>query len=389
MAVDSSAGLSDIGKFNYVRSLLEKSASEAIFGLTLTANNYKEAISILKRRLGNKQKIIAHHIDILLNVDAVSSQHNLKGLRHLYDMVETQVHGLRSLGVEPSLYSSLLSSALIRKIPPELQLVLSREVGDGSWTLDDLLKRLREEIEARERVGPQLTQPLKKPGRDGSISTAAALLSPNNPPPCCYCQQSHPSGSCESITNVEERKQILKRTGRCFVCLKKYHISRQCRSAIKCRRCGGKHHSSICTRAPHSSKPPQVQNSAAPQQVLNPRAEEFKSATTSMYANTNMGVLLQTARVQVFNPEQPQSPVTVRVILDGGSQRSYITCKARDTLHLPTVRQQRMLIKTFGSRLEEEHQCDVVKAAMKLKYLWMDLPIHVLYSEGNTSGSCS
>ena len=41
--------LSDIDKFNYLRSLLERSARESIAGLTLTAPNYKEAVFILEK----------------------------------------------------------------------------------------------------------------------------------------------------------------------------------------------------------------------------------------------------------------------------------------------------------------------------------------------------
>ena len=48
-AIDQNTGLSAIGKFNYLKSLLEESAAEAISGLTLTAANYKEAIYILKK----------------------------------------------------------------------------------------------------------------------------------------------------------------------------------------------------------------------------------------------------------------------------------------------------------------------------------------------------
>ena len=53
-AIDRNTGLSEIDKFNYLKSLLEKSATETISGLTLTADNYKEAIYILKKRFGNK-----------------------------------------------------------------------------------------------------------------------------------------------------------------------------------------------------------------------------------------------------------------------------------------------------------------------------------------------
>ena len=87
-------------------------------------------------------------MDTLLHLDAVTSQGNVRGLRKLYDVVEAQVRGLKSLGVNLDTYSNLLSSVLICKIPLELQLLLSREVGDGSWELDDLLQRLRDEIAA-------------------------------------------------------------------------------------------------------------------------------------------------------------------------------------------------------------------------------------------------
>lgn len=141
-AIDSSSGLTDIDKFNYLKSLLEKSAAEAVSGLTLTADNYKEAVLILKKRFGNKQQIISKHMDTLLKLEAVSSQHNLKGLRHLYDLVESQVRGLKSLGVESNSYGSLLFSVLLQKIPPELRLIMSRKITEDDWNLDALLKQL-------------------------------------------------------------------------------------------------------------------------------------------------------------------------------------------------------------------------------------------------------
>ena len=46
-------------------------------------------------------------MDTLLNVDAVTSQDNLKGLRHLYDLVESHVRSLKSLGVSSDSYGFL------------------------------------------------------------------------------------------------------------------------------------------------------------------------------------------------------------------------------------------------------------------------------------------
>ena len=56
--------LTDVHKFNYLRSLLERLAYEAIAGLTLSAANYKEAIEILKKRFGNKQLIVSKHMEV-------------------------------------------------------------------------------------------------------------------------------------------------------------------------------------------------------------------------------------------------------------------------------------------------------------------------------------
>ena len=86
-SVHGNSELSDVDKFNYLNSLLEGTAAEAVSGLKLTAINYSEAIAILKKRFGNKQQIIMKHMEILLHIEPVTSQYNIKGLRHLYDLV--------------------------------------------------------------------------------------------------------------------------------------------------------------------------------------------------------------------------------------------------------------------------------------------------------------
>ena len=47
-SIHQNTGLSNIVKFNYLSSLLESTAADAISGLVITSNNYKEAISVLK-----------------------------------------------------------------------------------------------------------------------------------------------------------------------------------------------------------------------------------------------------------------------------------------------------------------------------------------------------
>ena len=93
-SIHSNPSLSIGDEFNYLNSFLELTAAESITGLTLTSANYEEAVAILKRRFGNTQLIMNKHMDTLLNLPAVNSHHNLRGLQQLYDAVEAHVRGL-------------------------------------------------------------------------------------------------------------------------------------------------------------------------------------------------------------------------------------------------------------------------------------------------------
>ena len=128
----------------------------------------------MKRCSGSKQQIVSEHMNALLNINAVSSDSNLKALRQLHDNVKVQVRGLKSLGVASGSHGSLLSPILMSKLPPEIRLIISRVVGDGDWELDKLLETLEKVVRARERAATSDTMPSRKTGK--LPSTAAALL---------------------------------------------------------------------------------------------------------------------------------------------------------------------------------------------------------------------
>jgi hypothetical protein len=254
-AIDVNTSLSDIEKFNYLRSLLQGPALDAISGLTLTDANYREAVDVLKERFGNKQQIIDKHMDALLSVEVVTSDNNLKALRRLYDVVESQVRGLKSLGVASETYGTLLSSILLSKIPKEIRLIISRKVGGGDWKLDMLLEMLQEEVQARERAASNdsQTKNLEKHRKFPHTTSTLWTGSEGSTPICCYCRQSHLSHACKAVKSVEEKKRILREAGRCYLCLRRGHIFRQCSSKGRCPHCHGRHHGSICSQNSTSS----------------------------------------------------------------------------------------------------------------------------------------
>ena len=269
----------------------------------------------------------------------MTSDRHLRDLRTLFDETETHLRSLRSLGITSDSYGSLLSPVLLAKLPPDLRLIVSREVGDSDLKLHKLLEKFEVELTARERATPLYTPPARR-NHDKSHPTGFALFTGNQreskEPHCSYCSSSHASNACPTVTDVNARKSILRRTARCYNCLRRGHISQACRSPARCQKCKGKHHTSICdAKSGDQSSPPSL---ATPTNShLNAGAPLFtptSKTTTTVCANNSQIVLLQTAKAVIKNPSNPSASVEVRLLLDGGSQKSYLSERARKILQL-------------------------------------------------------
>ena len=69
-AMDKS-NLLDVENFNYLKILVINEVAKSLSGLSLTNDNYGEAINILKYWFGSKQIIISSHINSLLKLTMV------------------------------------------------------------------------------------------------------------------------------------------------------------------------------------------------------------------------------------------------------------------------------------------------------------------------------
>ena len=280
----------------------------------------------------------------------VNSVSDVNGTRQLYDKIEIHVRGLQTLGIDSSQYGSLLVPVLLNKIPQELRLIISRKFSSNTWNLDELLRVIKSEVEARERCSvmttTHATQLRKGLPRHHPI-TAQALLSSEAPNiTCTFCKQSHRSVDCKVVTSVKQRKEIVKKQGRCFVCLKRTHLARDCGSKSSCFKCSQRHHPSLCTRSATSAG-----NSTDTEGHHPMQCKEQSSSTVNMYVESKTAILLQTCVALASNPnsEKSQNCQRVRLILDSGSQKTYITQKLRETLGLKPVAREKLCIKTFGS----------------------------------------
>ena len=242
-------------------------------------------------------------METLFNLNAVPGEHGVRGQRRLFDEVETSFRSLKALGVERKSYGTMLTSVLLTKVPSEIRLIVTRKSPGEDIDLETLLKVWEEELIARERSRdpdrinrhPQDRQdkPRSSPATttllSGTTSTTKALNG------CCYYQQQHSSVNCHTVTSPDDRRQILKTSGRCFNCFIKGHIGRKCRSSPQCQTCNGKHHPRICdqTAAVHQKSSSSTNMVVS---TVNPDTSPLLTPAMNVLSPTSRRcVLLQTA----------------------------------------------------------------------------------------------
>ena len=370
-AVHENENLAKADKFKYLKSLLEEPAKSVVAGLPLTSNNYETAVKLLKDRYGDPVIIQRAHINQLAYLPPVFSDKNLKRLRELHDQIETHYRGLEALHVDQITYSTIVVPMLMEKIPDgvKFNMIRGTEKKQINWGIEDLLEALAKELEVRESHGSLLQtvgqEKATRPRREEVPPTASSLLVDgrhNGRRKCVYCWEEHAPENCSNVRDVSERKGILSKYARCFVCLKSNHRAFECRSRLPCKRCNGRHHISICVAHIPDAKESQPQQSHQPDAMPSPSTSLLNANAPSWVGSTVSGdrVALQTALAKVNAKKESK----VRVLFDTGSHRSFISAKVVSKLGLRPVRSEQLGIKPFGSVNAEYRMRDIVEVSL-------------------------
>ena len=144
----------------------------------------------------------------------------------------------------------------------------------------------------------------------------------------------------------------MQKQGHCFLCFRKAgHLARDCDCSIKCFRCRGHHHVDLCEKN-LSFRSDSKEKSEKPKKSEATSTEEKKTTETqtTTFCGVNTGdqkqntrILLQTAFVSGKNMDDTGQNIRL-IILDSGSQRTYITKRAREVLHLNTLRHDMVIV---------------------------------------------
>ena len=88
-AIHNNKKLSNIEKFNYLKSKVTDEARSAILGLTLSNENYSIAVDILKDRFGKSQEATDLHYNKMINLQPAFNK--TCSLRSLLDTMQKHI----------------------------------------------------------------------------------------------------------------------------------------------------------------------------------------------------------------------------------------------------------------------------------------------------------
>ena len=204
-------------------------------------------------------------------------------------------------------------------------------------------------------------------GRQGSMGSAEALVATTNKstPPryydqCRYCDQRHWSDECPKFRTVTERKRQLKDS--CYKCLKVGHMSKDCKKGKACVHCGevNTHHRSLCPKKFKSS----VTSAHLTEEIQENRKDSVCSEENVLVTSGEM-VLMQTAKTEIKGQRNTKGEI-VRILLDSGSQRTYVTEALADKLQLKREKEEEIKLVTFGCDRPKTVKTAQTKLSIKL-----------------------
>ncbi|UYV82962.1 hypothetical protein LAZ67_22001552 [Cordylochernes scorpioides] len=306
--------------------------------------------------------------NVLQNVRAEGKMSVVK----LYDRLETQLRALETLGVARDKFAAMLYPLVESALPEDTLRVWERSQytvsGRGVQDkLTQLMTFLKTEVKGESRVNMAKAafkidnnqdakddrsnrKSLSKKNTGSKMPTATDLANTtqmrNN---CIFCGNCHPSQECYSgqRMHLPEKKDKAKGKNVCFWCLLPGHGFKKCRIKPRCPVCGEKHYPIMCPTL-EAQKTSHLQKAEL---KVSGESPATKQETANQFTSTTLnnatvgGVYLQTLIVKISGPKGKHN---VRVLLDCGSQRSYISKRMVDALGLKRVQQVTLTHNLFG-----------------------------------------
>ena len=262
------------------------------------------------------------HINELINVKPMFNPKDTRRLRRVFDTIESNYRGLQALQVNEHTYAVIVVPSVLNKLPQAVQLTITRGQKFIGWSMKEFVEALLAEVELRESLQLATGEDDHEEIRDKSLPrhppTMNALFAKKEEQAgCAYCLGNNNHEDCRKVTNKKERLTLLRKYSKCFKCIRKGDLVRDCI-----------HHLSICEKTTVE------------------REKEGNSEVTANCGYVGIGskVTLQTAQRVVKGTKEKR----VRVLFDSGSEKTFVTAHVMNEAGLSAIRKEWLEIKTFG-----------------------------------------
>ncbi|XP_055522586.1 uncharacterized protein LOC129716774 [Wyeomyia smithii] len=348
-------------KLYHLRNALVGAAAGIIDQDIINNNDYNAAWETLKERYEDKQVIVDKHIDAIFNMPAMIKE-NANALRKIIDTCCKHVDALKNLELPvQGLGEVMLLNILSKKLDIETRKAweLSQTKGDlakYSSTMDFLKERCRvyEKI-SRCSKPTEIVKQIRPIGKaEPKIHSLVAATGK-----CSHCREDHELWRCKLFkgANLSDKYASLRKSGSCFNCLEKGHITGKCKSEHNCKKCAKRHHTILHPEDAQSTETEPKTNPTTKKEA--PKANS-EANTSSASSNTTGSVLcssvedeqdtlLATAVATIIGPGTKSS--TCRAVLDSASHKHFITEALVLKLGLKQKRSNYTIIGIGGNRM--------------------------------------
>lgn len=349
--------LSNLQRLHYLKNSLSGDARKLIQHYDVADANYEAAWDKIKQRYDNKNFLINTHLKALIHRPSQSNE-SAYALRNVIDSVTDSLNGLRTLEVPTENWDPIIIYILIETLPAETHSAwqLSQVANADLPKLSDFLKFLENRFRVFEAIADKPSSfqygnsnPIAKEkssyrSQRQAHSHVASLKSE-----CVLCQGNHYIRSCPSFLRMQinDRLKTAQQNNICINCLVHGHTVSQCRNKMNCTICNKRHHTLLHLPIPptastsssssnlQATSPPFIRNQNVNEPGPSSSLHVDSMNNSLVSAPLSNPILLATARINVFN--SIGQTISLRGLIDPGSQVSFITTKAVQRLQLKPI----------------------------------------------------
>ena len=350
--------LSSGQKLAHLHDRTKGEAKEIVARFEILDANFEVAWQALIDRYENPRILVHQQLKKLFGIQSIQ-QESPKSLRVIQSTINDSLAIFKSHKVDVTSWDPILNHLCSTKIPDDTlrawedSLPSHKEL--PTWSQMDSFLSAR--IEKLETV-LDLRKPVPRENNHNKTQAFHTNTQEEDNNTCPKCKQRHALWHCKQFVNAtpQERNKMAMSTGCCLNCLSRKHFLANCTSNRGCKKCGRKHHTMLHYERNGSREQvsqSQPGGSTGSRQQRTPQQEEVNAH----FSRSSSTTILPTALVDIYHAGQN---FTVRALLDGGAERSFVSSRTQQQLQLP-IRNHRAQISGVGGTVitKSKGQCRI------------------------------